>query len=235
MNLLLLDDDDFVDARTARVTGRRCRHVRRILRKQPGDVLAAGRIGGALGTATILALDREALVVEVALDTAPPPPLAATLVLALPRPPVMQRVLAAATSLGVARIVLLHTRRVERTYWEASAMAEENLREQLLLGLEQARDTRLPELWLRPRFRDFVDGELGALVAGGGGVLAHPQGAAPCPARLATPCVVAVGPEGGFLDDEVERLARAGLSAVSLGPRALRVETAVAVLLSRLL
>ena len=37
MNLLLLDDDDFVDARTARVTGRRCRHVRRILRKLAAD------------------------------------------------------------------------------------------------------------------------------------------------------------------------------------------------------
>lgn len=236
MNLLLLSDEDFVDARTARVAGRRCRHVRRILRKQPGDVIAAGRLGGLLGNAKIVALDRDALVVEVDLREPPPPRMAATLVLALPRPPVMQRVLAAAASLGVERIVLLDTRRVERTYWGATAMEPANLREQLLLGLEQARDTQLPELWLRPRFRDFLRDDLPGLLARASGVFAHPSGASStCPARLDAPCVVAVGPEGGFLDTEVEALANAGMRAVSLGPRALRVELAVAALLTRLL
>jgi len=115
-------------------------------------------------------------------------------------------------------------------------MEPAHLREQLLLGLEQARDTQLPELWLRPSFRDFLRDDLPGLLARASGVFAHPsQSSSTCPARLDAPCVVAVGPEGGFLDTEVEALANAGMRPVSLGPRALRVELAVAALLTRLL
>ena len=122
MNLLLLHDDDFESETRARVDGLRCKHVRRILKKKPGDTLVAGRANGLIGTATILELSKESLVVDVDLSEAPPAPLPGVLVLALPRPPVMARALAAATSLGIKHIVLLQTQRVERTYWGATAM-----------------------------------------------------------------------------------------------------------------
>ncbi|MGH8310922.1 MAG: RsmE family RNA methyltransferase, partial [Steroidobacteraceae bacterium] len=43
-----------------------------------------------------------------------------------------------------------------------------------------------------------------------------------------------IGPEGGFLPDELERLDAAGATRVGLGARVLRVETAVVALLARL-
>jgi len=189
-------------------------------------------------------------VLDVRLEHDPPPALPVVLVLALPRPPVLGRVLAAATSFGVKQIVLLHTRRVEKTYWQASALEPEALREKLVLGLEQGRDTVLPTVALQRRFRPFVENELPSLLSGAHGVFAHPLDAAEAarPDRtgtsgtsvgaghgieLQTPAVVAIGPEGGFLDHEVEHLQAAGMQAVSLGPRALRVETAAAALLGR--
>ena len=235
MNLLLLHDDDFESETRARVTGRRCKHVRRILKKKPGETLLAGRANGLIGTATILELSKEVLVVEASLSDAPPPPLPGVLVLALPRPPVMARAVSAATSLGIKHIVLLHTQRVENTYWGASAMTPDSLHDKLCLGLEQARDTRLPELWLRERFKPFVEDELPQLLNGATGIFADPGASVPCPAQLKAPVVVAIGPEGGFIDFELDKLQEAGMSGVTLGTRALRVETAMTALLSRML
>lgn len=234
MNLLLLADDDFETPTRARVEGRRARHVRRILRAGPGDELSVGQIDGKIGRGTIVALDSHQVVLDLQLVHPPPPPLAATLVLALPRPPVLGRVLAATASFGVKRIVLLHTRRVEKTYWQARALEPDALRDKLLLGLEQARDTVLPELLVRRRFAPFVADELPAWLEQAHGVFAHPGGKPDPVAALRTPAVILIGPEGGLLDSEVKRLRDTGMRGLSLGERPLRVETAVAALLGRI-
>jgi len=233
MNLLLLTREDFEDPTRVRIEGRRAHHVRRILRAAPGDELSVGLLGGLLGRGTLTALAPDHIALDVTLDQPPPPPLPATLVLALPRPPVLGRVLAATASFGVKRIVLLHTRRVEKTYWQARALEPDALRERLLLGLEQARDTVLPELLIRRRFRPFVEQELAEWLEVARGVFAHPSPTTDPVAPLDVPAVVLVGPEGGLLEDEVEQLQRVGMRGLSLGARALRVETAVAALLGR--
>ena len=233
MNLLLLFPDDFEADGLARVRGRRAHHVRRILRSKVGDELCVGLLDDRIGSATIAALSAEDLVLEVRLEHDPPPPLPATLVIALPRPPVLGRVLAAATSFGVKRIVLLHTRRVEKTYWNAGALLPGSLREKLVLGLEQGRDTVLPHIELKQRFKPFVEDDLPRLLEGAHGVFAHPTWPTTQPLAIETPSLIAVGPEGGFIDYEVERLRETGMETVSLGRRALRVETACAALLGR--
>jgi 16S rRNA (uracil1498-N3)-methyltransferase len=55
--------------------------------------------------------------------------------------------------------------------------------------------------------------------------VAHPAGGDAF-ASAGGDVVVAVGPEGGFTDDEVEMARSAGWRVASLGPRVLRVETA---------
>jgi RsmE family RNA methyltransferase len=234
MNLVLLLPGDFIGPGRVRLEGRRLRHVTEVHRAGVGDTLAVGLLDGDLGRGRVTRLDAEALELDVVLDQPPPPKLPLTLVLALPRPKVLNRVLAAATSLGVARIYLVNAWKVEKSYWRSPRMAEDNLRLQRLLGLEQARDTRLPELHLRRLLRPFAEDELPGLARGTLALLAHPDTPEPCPRAAAGPVTLAIGPEGGFLDAEVDLLGRAGLRAVHLGERILRVETAVAALAGRL-
>ncbi len=235
MNLVLLGAEDFVAPARVRLSGRRLEHVRRVHRARVGDELTVGVEGGWVGRGRVERLDAEALELVVTLVAAPPPKLPLTLVLALPRPKVLNRVVAAATSLGVARIFLINSWRVEKGYWSSPRVGEDNLREQRVLGLEQARDTVLPELHLRRFFVPFVRDELPGLAAGSATLVAHPGAPeAPVPRAVASPVTLAVGPEGGFIAAEVASLREVGFAPVSLGARILRVETAVAALVGRL-
>ena len=215
--------------------GRRLHHVRRVLRAKSGDQLCVGLAEGPVGRGTLTRLEPAELELDLQLDSDPPPALEATLALALPRPPVLSRVIAAVTSLGVKRIVLFHSRRVEKTFWDSRAAQPDYLREASVLGLEQARDTRLPEIELQRYFRPFAEDVLPKLAVGRCALVAHPEANSDCPARIAPPALLVIGPEGGFLAHEIEAIEAAGARCVGLGARLLRVETAVPVLLSRVL
>ncbi len=130
--------------------------------------------------------------------------------------------------------MLLHTRRVEKSYWQSPELDPAKIHEHLVLGLEQARDTVLPEVNLAKGFRPFVEERLPKLLEGRRGLVAHPGMAQACPTGLEAPTVLFIGPEGGFIPFEVERLLAAGCEGIHLGPRILRVETAVVALLARL-
>ncbi len=231
VNLVLLFPDDFVTETHARVDGRRFAQINRL----SSDDLAAGVANGRLGRARVVGRHSESAELEVQLDRDPPPPLPLNLVLALPRPKVLNRVIAGAASMGIKRIFLINAWKVEKSYWKSPRISPENLREQCVLGLEQARDTILPEVSLHRFFRPFVEKELPAIAERTLALVAHPPAADPCPRDARGSVTLAIGPEGGFIDAEIALLERIGFRAVSLGPRILRVETAVAAAAGRLM
>lgn len=233
MNLILLFHADFIDESRVRLAGRRRDHVLGVHGAKPGDELVVGLSGGRIGRGTVTRAD-ELVEMSIELQHDPPPPVDVTLVLALPRPKVMNRVLAGVASMGVKRIFLVNSWRVEKSYWKSPRLAPENLLAQSVVGLEQARDTILPAIELRRLFRPFVEDELPALARGTTALVAHPYADEPCPREVGGPLTLAIGPEGGFIEQEIASLAEAGLRPVSLGPRVLRVETAVAFLLGRM-
>lgn len=92
----------------------------------------------------------------------------------------------------------------------------------------------MPEVILEQRFKPFVEDRLPTLMAGRRGLVAHPVGGVRCPHQLFDPAVLAIGPEGGFIPYEVDKLEQAGFERIHLGPRILRVETAVTAVVSKL-
>jgi len=234
LNLVLLFPEDLAGLGLACLQGRRLAHVREVHRAKVGDDLAVGLLGGRMGRGRVLRLDEESLELALELDQEPPPKLPLTLLIAVPRPKVLNRVVAAAASLGASHIVLLNAWKVEKAYWASPRMKPESLREQMTLGLEQAKDTVLPDLRLARLFRPFVEDELPDLLGGGTGLLAHPGSGGQTPTGMAEPITLAIGPEGGWIEAEVQSLLRAGLKPLDLGPRILRTETALAALVGRL-
>jgi 16S rRNA (uracil1498-N3)-methyltransferase len=250
VNLLLLEPGELRADGTARVGGRRARHVEKVLGLSPGDALQAGVVGGRMGTARVLSVGPDELVLAPVLDVDPPPPSPVSLLLALPRPKILRKVLAAVASMGVKRLVLVGSFKVEKSYWSSPLLAATGLRTELVAGLEQGRDTVLPEVTARRLFKPFLEDELDVLLPEPVRLLAHPTEAEPLdalfrggsppslskgnpPGDAAEPprderrAALAIGPEGGWTEYEAARLREKGFRAFSLGPRVLRVDTAV--------
>ena len=234
MNLILLEPGDFTAPDLASIRGRRLTHIAEVHRAEIGDTLKVGLLDGKIGSGEVLERSGQEIVLKVAFSQSPPPALPMTMLLALPRPKMLKRTIQHATALGVKKLYLINAYRVEKSYWQSPWLAEEKLREQCVLGLEQAVDTVMPEIHLRKRFKPFVEDELPEIAAQSRKLVAHPVTAEACPVDIGEPVTLAVGPEGGFIPYEVEKLQEQGFSAVHLGPRILRVETALPVLLSRL-
>ena len=227
MNLILLKKADFLDKKRARLPGRAAEHVRKVLKAGEGDTLHVGLLNGKTGTATILKMNKTAVEVEVLLNKKAPDPAPLKLILALPRPIVLKRLLAQITALGIKDIVVLHTNRVEKSYWSSPLLSKAGMEEQLLLGLEQEKDTMLPQVLLRKRFKPFVEDELKDFIRGTTALLAHPGAAVQALPKKNRPLTLVVGPEGGFIPYEVDLLQKEGCIPIALGTRILKVETAV--------
>ncbi|CAM3659966.1 Ribosomal RNA small subunit methyltransferase E [Pseudomonas reidholzensis] len=234
MNLLLLEEADFISADRVVLADRRFTHMQEIHRVAVGDTLRVGRINGLMGQATVVRLEGHEAELQVGFDQPPPAKLPLTLVLAVPRPKMLRRLFQTVATLGVPRLILVNSYKVEKSFWQTPFLTPESIRVNLILGLEQARDTVLPEVLIEKRFKPFVEDRLPAITAGTVGLVGHPGPYPACPRAVQEPVTLAIGPEGGWIPYEIELLGKAGLAPVQLGDRILRVETAVTALLSRI-
>lgn len=233
MNLILLFQEDFTHAREVTLRDRRLQHILDFHKPEIGQSLKVGLLDGNKGLGEVISISDSEIKLQISLDTPAPPPLPVTLLLALPRPKMLKRVLQTVAAMGVKELYLINSYRVDKSYW-GSPVLEKQITENLQLGLEQAGDTLMPQVHLKKRFKPFVEDELPQISANTRRIVAHPYNALPCPAASQEATTLAIGPEGGFINYEVEKLQECGFNPIHIGPRILRVETAVPALLSRL-
>jgi RsmE family RNA methyltransferase len=234
MNLALLFDDDYIDDNKVRLNGRRHQQIFSIHKSVVGDTVKVGKLNGKMGIGVITALNENFVELTIVLNQDPPAPLPMRLITALARPPMMRRIFSAAAEFGIKDIIVINTRRVEKSFWQSPSLAQEKINELLYLGLEQAKDTILPTVTFHKRFRPFVEDELPTLLTNTKALIAHPESATNCPHALSEHITLAVGPEGGFLPFEVEHFLAAGFEAINMGPRIYKVENAISILTAKL-
>jgi RsmE family RNA methyltransferase len=239
MNLIILYPTDYIAEDRVQLNDYRHKHVVAVLKAKVGEQVRVGDLNGCMGLGSILVLTDDTLEMSVACDVDPPHAAPLILLLALPRPKVFKRILITATTLGIKRICLINSWRVDKSYWGSPSLAPDEINSQLVTGLEQARDTVLPVVTLHSRFKPFVEDELQNISGGGPCFVAHPHNAQPCPqfplCSADQMVTVAVGPEGGFIEYEVDKLIESNFTAIEIGARILRVETAITKLASLLI
>lgn len=223
-------------ANTATTTERQAQHIRAVLKMTQGDTLSVGLLNGKMGRAVIGQTSDSGITLhDIQLDQNPPAGLPMTLILGMPRPQMIKRILQTVATMGVEHLVLLQTSRVEKSFWQSPSATDQAIHEQLLLGLEQGVATQLPKVSKFQRFRPFVEDHLEELCAGSKCYIADPSGDdAPEIHAQNERITLAIGPEGGFLNQEVSQFQQRGFQNIHLGQRILKVETAVPVLLAKL-
>lgn len=237
MNCLLLPEKN-ISADTAYIDDcAQINHVNQVLQAKIGETLKIGQFAGRLGAAVIDAIAPECIQLrEVTLTITPPPKLDLTVILALPRPKVLRRLIMDMTALGVRDIILINSYRTQKSYWQSPMLAR--LDEFVIEGLQQGVDTLAPNISLEKRFKPFVEDKLASLITSRA-IVAHPYSQQSLTQYLQQqpllklPGVVCIGSEGGWIDYEIELLAAQGCEAVHIGPRILRTEAAVNALLGQ--
>ena len=206
--------------------GPEAHHLATVRRLRPGDPVCLFNGDGREYPARVREVGKRAVTVEVVGAEAPPREHGFRLEVAaaLPKGDRAPFLVEKLTELGVTAFVPLQTARSVVQPREAKL---DRLRRQVIEASKQCGRNVLLEV--RPLTA------WSALLAEAGlprrMVLAHPGGAAlapPGPRR--EDVILAVGPEGGFTEEEVLPARSAGWEVVDLGPRILRVETAALVL-----
>ena len=236
MNLIILEPGETSESGEVSLSDARAAHMVNVLKIAPGSQVRVGILDGPRGMGAVQSIVDRTVTLRCAFEPDAPSRPQVDVLLALPRPKVMRRLWAQIAALGVGQIILTNAERVERNYFDTHVLTPDCYRPLLIEGLQQARDTRLPEVSIHRQFKVLVEDQLDRLFADGLRLVASTSAASPIRAAIQPSSdahvLIAIGPEGGWNDFEMALLAAHGFRAINMGPRTLRTDTACIALLA---
>lgn len=218
---------------------RRAEHLRDVLNIKVGDEISVGEIGGFRGRGVVLeaGLKQISLSVEYREESAIGSGI--HLIVALPRPQMLKRILEISGTMAVENLDLIYANRVEKSFFYSKTLEPENLHKHLLLGMEQGSSTFYPNVKVfkslrkyQEEIKSFSDRQYLKLIAHPGTVDNLSSAWRDLGEKKKT--MIAIGPEGGWQDQELKGFEELGFKSFNLGKKILRVETAVAVVIGQI-
>jgi 16S rRNA (uracil1498-N3)-methyltransferase len=216
---------DEVSSNRAAITGDHADHLVRVLRARVGQEFDIAT-GAVVRRGRIVTIDDSRVEFELGEEVPMSPILHVTLLLAVFKFDRMEWAIEKCTELGVSRIVPVIARRTDAHLAAASAKRVERWRRIAVQAAEQSRRAAPPEIAVSLKLQDAVN-LTGAVRI----VLAESEQQTVlrdllAPPRLEDNILLAIGPEGGWAEDELRLFQKAGWISASLGPTILRAETA---------
>ena len=234
MNLILLHSNDhWINPSTVLLRDDRFLHLRNVLHVDVGQSVRVGLVGGGIGQGLVTSIDQLAVCLRVQLTALPPPRHRLDLIISLPRPKMLRRILRTVAEFGVANLHLINSARVEKSFWQSPLLSQDKINDALCSGMSRSSDTLLPSIHFHRRFRPFVEDELTALCGDRSCWLADHGASMALSSTPTIPSVVMIGPEGGFVPFEIYLAESVIAQRVHLGNRILSVDTAVTTVLAQ--
>ncbi|WP_153557960.1 RsmE family RNA methyltransferase [Roseimaritima sediminicola] len=212
-------------------------HARTVMRLRVGDAVELFDGRGTVATAEITAVSKRQVTCEAqpCRRRGETPRRSVTVAVGMPKGDRAKFLIEKLTELGVTRCVPL---RCQRSQWTVSSGALQKWQRAMIEACKQSGRNDLMEIaapvaaetWLAAAGEAAAWRLLAHPAAAEGGQLAVGFTQAGQPSSPEQGVAIAVGPEGGFVEEEVRLATQAGWQAVSLGELVYRIETAAIVL-----
>ena len=214
---------------TASLTGDQAFHLARVLRAEPGQIFEVVA-GGFLHRAEILSVSEDEVLFTLHEELEADAALPLHLLLAVFKFDHMEWAIEKATELGVSRITPVLARRTEKHLAQAAAKRADRWRRIVLEASRQSRRTTIPEIADPIILKSALDREQSPTRI----LLSETEQTLTLAAALSASVrpagdesvALAIGPEGGWTPEEMTLFTHYSWTAVTLGPRILRAETA---------
>ena len=235
MNCLLFDKSDIKSENLLSVTGNKLSHINNILKLGIGDKIKIGIINEKLGVGKIIKINQYEAIISFVLNKKTKSP-NINVILAMPRPKVMNRLWEQLASLGVNTIFIIGANKVEKYYFNSHTLKKEHYTPLLIKGLEQACCVNKPNIYIEPNIQNFFNQNIFLNSM-------HLNFIADVKSNYlisefknkinkADSITVAIGPEGGWIDNEINLFIKNDFIPICLGERILRVDTATISIIS---
>lgn len=228
------------------VEGERARSLRREYDLVEGISIPGGVLGGKRGKFLVNLVTENRIEFSGLLNEPPLKRFPTIAIVAVPRPQTVKKVLSTASAMGVDQLHFVRAENTEKSYLDSHALYPDEVAAEVRLGLQQSGDTIAPKVSVHQRFRPFFEDTLKEILSQNPyqhdalKLFGHTPQSQSSPKTLSLELfgdradrgvVCAIGPEAGWSNFESDLLAGLGFNPITLGPRTLRVETALAIFL----
>jgi 16S rRNA (uracil1498-N3)-methyltransferase len=218
---------DEVHGNRAALTGQNARHLARVLRARVGQEFDIS-CDSSVRLGKIVSIDEDCVELELGAEISQEAEPEINLLLAVFKFDRMEWAIEKATELGVTNILPVIAQRTDAHLGAASVKRAERWRKIAHEAAQQSRRTAMPEILGPTKLKPAL---AGVAESSGRIVLSETEKSVSLAEVISAiaeekPITLAIGPEGGWTEDEVEIFAKSGWISASLGSTILRAETA---------
>jgi len=238
MNIIILTENDQLSKEVYRINGDRLTHLSNILKLKRNDKVEIGLLNGPIGIAKIAGINEtEAELEVISINPIIEKQQKIDIICALPRPQTLKKILNTCATMGVSNLYLVRSEKVEKSYFHSPLLDESNYTKFLIEGLSQGKRTKIPKVTIYKKFKEFFENHFDETNKNSFCLLAHPSSGNYLNCLSSIPpkkIILAIGPEGGWNDYEINFMEEKGFVKFKLSESILRVENAVTAALAQI-
>ncbi len=157
MNLLILEESEKISKNQFKIQNRKLEHFTKILKVKIGDTLKAGILNESIGNFKITKIEKNEILGEYVFQSNEEYSIFSNIrfYIAYQRPQTTKKIIQLASNLSVKEIYFFPCEKSEKSYQDSKIWEEQNLKNEIILGLEQGKKIYSPKIYHILKFHEL--------------------------------------------------------------------------------